>query len=108
VADVEQQLAAAQSECSECRTRVAEAGQRLADAEQRLAEAKQRLAEVEHDWRGRVDELQNVLTPLRERAQKADHYEALLNRLGVKRAARLIPLSGRRFLVERLLGSVRR
>jgi ubiquinone/menaquinone biosynthesis C-methylase UbiE len=77
---------------------------RLADTERQLANAEQRLTAAEAQCRARLTDAEQRLSTLSERAQRADQYDRLLNRLGIRRITRLIPLSGRRFLAERLFG----
>ena len=67
--------------------------------------ARRAAAAAEGHWRGKLAEVEQQLAHLSERARRADQYDRLLSRLGVRRAARLIPLSGRRFLADRLFGS---
>jgi len=69
--------------------------------------ARRAAATAEGHWRGKLAQAEHQLVHLGERARRADQYDGLLNRLGVRRAVRLIPLSGRRFLAERLFSSGR-
>jgi SAM-dependent methyltransferase len=89
------QAAAAQADAASARSELAAA---RAGAERRVGEAERKAAAAEQqaaEWRQRYEGLRARL-------------EGLLRRVGVLRASRLIPASGRRFVRERLLGWGRR
>jgi SAM-dependent methyltransferase len=76
-------------------------------ARSEIVAAQAAAAAAEGHWRGKLAEVEHQLAHLSEQARRADQYDRVLSKLGVRRAARLIPLSGRRFLADRLFGSGR-